>query len=1483
MSDERDACGLVAVARRDGRPARAVVEQAIGGLRALAHRSGCVDGEGDGAGLLTDIPRALWAAHLAAAGHDPDHTRGDRFAVAHLFVPGSADQGEEAAIRRILAHHGITILLERVGEVSSGVLGPRGRTEEPRFLQLALLAPGRGAVGSRALYEAGVEIERLTAATVVSLSRHSVVYKLRGSPDQLVPYFADLADPRFSSSMAFGHDRYATNTSTSFERVQPFPVFAHNGEIDTIGRLREEARALRIPLSRDGSDSQDVDAVIRGMVLRLRLGPIEAFELLFPPIVNELRRMPPRLQDLYAQTRAGFGPFAQGPAAFLARVGDTCVFGVDALGLRPLWHVETEDEHVFASERGFIPLERYVRDPYPLGPGERVALRREAGGWRFLDGTAIRARFAADREARGVASEGVRSRLECGGPAAPVARAERRGSRREPVRRWEVGVPPDELEDVARRREQQFAALGFEPDDLRMAQHMAQTGSEPIGSLGWDGPLAALSTGRPNFADHLHETVAVVTNPAIDREREIEHFSTRVVLGPRPNLRSVRGNVERWLELRLPIVLGGHAAETGLGVDDERLIAKTLGTWIIEDLVERFAHEADRAPVVLEADRDWEEHPADALARLGATACRGVRAGATLVLVQDRHVIDEGRAWLDPLLVVAAAHRALVAQPHHNGSLRRACAVVVSAGSLRNLHDIMVALALGADAVNPYLLTEYARSLDDPDALPNLVEALRKGMEKVISTLGMHELRGYGRQLSAVGIAPEVARFLGIRGFVGAEDRGLTWQRVAESGLDRAMLLRSRTVARVEPPFRVYPRVWKSALAVARGEAPYAAYAEKLAEVEREHPVSLRHLLDLAVPAEGEPARRAVTKAGEHSAPMYISSMSFGSQGETAYRAYAEAMARMDLLCNNGEGGELPDLIGKYPRNRGQQIASGRFGVSALLANSSDYLEIKIGQGAKPGEGGHLPGRKVSAKVALARNATPGVDLISPSNNHDIYSIEDLAQVVHELKTVNPRARVAVKVPVVPDIGIIAVGIAKSGADIVTLSGYDGGTGAARQHALRRAGLPVEIGVAEAHRALIAAGLRDEVEVWCDGGQKSALDVVKMLCLGADRVGFATLAMVAIGCTICRGCQLDTCHVGIATQIESQDEASERGLRRFEPQEFERAVEQLCRFFGAMRDELARICGHLGVERTEELVGRTDLLTQARGHDRVDLSPLLAPTGPARRGGRELRVIAAPRAPSAAAGGGPLRLGSEHRFVGTATAGQLARQRIAGAVVTRFGDAFGPGSVAGNGLGAYATEGVDVVISGGAQDGAVKTALGGSVAVLKARNAAGAWVDGSVGKCFAYGAQRGRFLVQGGADARAGIRLSGADVVFGGDLRGFAFEYMTGGRALVLGDPGRWICSGMSGGVVFLRHDPERGLDDAGLRDRFAKGAKVTLRVPSDDDLPVLHELLDAYAAALAASGQDPSEIAALRADAAARFRVVRPGTEVVEQTISTE
>ena len=1513
--DERDACALVAVARKDARPGPEPLALVLHGLERMSHRSGQIDGEGDGAGVLVDIPRALWAAHLADAGLPVALAVDPRFAVGHLFVPRDAPADTDSAIRAILGTHRVRIVLERHASTSPAALLARGRAEEPRFWQLALHAPARGRRGDRALHLAAVEIEARTPATVVSLSRSTAAYKLRGSGRQLVPYYADLGDPRFRTSAAFGHNRYSTNTSSTFARVQPFAAFAHNGEIDTIGRLREETRSLGVPIVREGSDSQDVDALLRGLVHGLGIDPIEAIELVFPPIVNEVRRLPARLQDAYAHARAAFGPFAQGPAAFLARFDDLCLFGVDAMGLRPLWHVETDEEHIFASERGFVPLDRYVADPRPLGPGEHAALERARGGWQLLDHDALRERFATARARRAISFAGSRARLETGGPvSAAPGRARPRSYlvREGPERRVEVATPPDEIDDHAVAREQRFAALGYEPEDLRTVAYMAETAGEPIGSLGYDGPLAALSSRRANLADHLHESVAVVTNPAIDREREIEHFSTRVVLGPRPAPHRA-GTPRPWVELRVPILLGGHDPRAGLPDAEARALANRLGTWLLGDLVAHFSRQSKRPATVLEADRDWEEGLRDALARIGAAACAAVRAGSRIVVVEDRSVLEEGRSWIDPHLVVATVHRALLGQASRSGSLRRDCTLVLASASIRNLHDVMVALGLGADALAPYLLLEHAIATGDPDAPANVVEALRKGIEKVISTLGIHELRGYGRAFSGIGIAPDVARLLGVRTFAASDTTGIGWAELERDGEERARLLRERSPARLEHPFRLYPRIWKAALAVANGEAPYDAYRAKLEDLEREHPVALRHVLDVkfaAAPETVQPVTggavaaaewggrpqgdgpppvawdaavpMADTRVGPHEAPFYISSMSFGSQGETAYRAYAEAAYRLGILCINGEGGELPDLIGRYPAHRGQQIASGRFGVSALLANSSDYLEIKIGQGAKPGEGGHLPGRKVSAKVALARNAQVGVDLISPSNNHDIYSIEDLAQVVHELKTVNPHAKVSVKIPITPDVGIIACGVAKAGADIVTLSGYDGGTGAARLHALRRAGLPAEIGVAEAHRALTENGLRSQVELWCDGGMKSALDVVKMMCLGADRVGFATLAMVALGCTICRGCQLDTCHVGITTQIADAAEAAARGVKRFEPQEFERGVANLQRFFGALRTELARLVAATGCASVRELVGRTDLLVQARAQDRIDCAPLLVPVERSGEG------AATPVGVPVLAGEiGDRALGPADRSIATAGSGALARQRItvslplASPVIA----SYGRGSVAGNGLGAYMADGVTLEVAGGAQDGAAKTALGGTLAILKGPNAVGRFVDGSVGKAFAYGAQRGRLFVQGGADARAAIRLSGAEVVFGGDLGGFAFEYMTGGTAVVLGDPGRWICSGMSGGYVFLRLDPARGLDEDGLRARFAKGAKVTLRVPDVAEAARCADLLGAYAGIVASSGQggEAGRVRELCASVADSFRVVRPGGDIVDQTVTTE
>ncbi|MFL5871081.1 MAG: glutamate synthase-related protein, partial [Solirubrobacterales bacterium] len=702
------------------------------------------------------------------------------------------------------------------------------------------------------------------------------------------------------------------------------------------------------------------------------------------------------------------------------------------------------------------------------------------------------------------------------------------------------------------------------------------------------------------------------------------------------------------------------------------------------------------------------------------------------------------------------------------------------------------------------------------------------------------------------------------------------------------------------------------------------------------------HIMGLRSDREPVDPESVDASVGHHDYPIVISSMSFGSQSEPAFRAYAEAGKAINILCINGEGGEIRDMYGHYRKWRGQQVASGRFGVSAEMLNASYLAEIKIGQGAKPGEGGHLPGKKVSEKVAAARNASPGTDLISPSNNHDLYSIEDLAELIDELKTVNPDLRVSVKVPVVPNIGTIGLGIAKAGADIITLSGFEGGTGAARQHALRHVGLPSDIGTRLVHRALMEAGIRNRVEIWADGGYRHAHDVVKLICMGANRIGFGTLAMVSLGCTICRGCQLDTCHVGIATQIETTEEATAHGLKKFTPQEIDTAAENCARFFSSMGEEVRQLTAELGYERTQDLVGRYDLLEQVAAKGELDLAELITPLeefldlepldlpvadelateARAEAGLVMARPIRMARSEAATeisgladdvCGGNRVTLefprptDANDRVLGADLAGAIARGRIYGDLPDDAGDVlasleFNGGSIAGQGFGAFNAYGLNVRVEGGAQDGVGKAMLGGKVSILKGKGANGERINGSVGKSFAYGAQRGRLFVQGSADSRFCIRLSGADVVLGGEpaepiddskgcvsdranAKGFAFEYMTSGRAIVLGDIGPWACAGMTGGRVYCRVNPEWNLDAELIETRLGEGAKVHLSELDAEGILDVQDLLGHYAAELRATDQvaEAKRITDLAADPSEHFLMIVPERVQADPNISTE
>jgi len=1530
--EDKDACGIYASVAKGAKPTHASIAAGLVALEKMLHRAGNVDGEGDGCGVLLDIPRRIWAEEVRAGGHSPRLVLDERFAVAHLFIPrpGGAVAATRERARELMSKAGLRVLAEREGAVDSSALGPSAREEEPVFWQVGGLIEDPSMC-----FELVLALEEQLDVHVASCSTSSVVYKVLGEPAVLGRYYPDLRDSRAETVSLLGHNRYSTNTWPTFTRVQPFGVLGHNGEINTIARLRAEARMLGVPLHAHGSDSQDLSRTIEALIHRKGLSLVEALELALPPIVDELKRIPGELRGFYMYLRQVFGPFAQGPVALISRFADEHVFSVDALGLRPLWQVETEDSYVFSSEPGVVAVAETVADPKPLAPGEKVMVEvdRERGETRLHDHSRLQHICAARWRERSL-EVGERKGADDGFfEAAGYAGALLTGG---PLTGAEIpGYTSAGPSEPVKVEDRVLGGFGWQRDDMKLVQQMAATGAEPIGSLGYDGPLASLSPERQNLADYFKESVAVVTNPAIDREREMEHFSCRAVLGMRPSLDAVSPEPDT-VELAFPVLLGGHNGLAPLADGSYRAVAHDHRTYLLEDLWEAFRGRC----TVLDISCLESEDTRGAIERLKQEATTAVRRGAQLVVLSDRSAYEGDRRYLDPHLALAAVDSAL--REHQlrgeEVNLRRRCGVVLRSAAIRNVHDLVLALGLGADAVCPYVMVEVSLLDDYRTDVHNLASALRKGIEKVISTIGIHEVRGYARLFASIGLKPELTKILQAPAYMGSANAGTGFAELDGDGDERQRVLAGDAESRPAKTFRFYPKVYKAAVAAANGTAEFADYAEKVRALEHESPISMRHVLDLRSDREPISPASADPGVGLHSYPIVISSMSFGSQGETAYRAYAEAAKRINIIAMNGEGGEIQDMYGKYPLWRGQQVASGRFGVTGEMINSSYLVEIKIGQGAKPGEGGHLPGKKVTAKVAQARNATAGTDLISPSNNHDLYSIEDLAELIDELKTVNPDVRVSVKVPVVPNIGTIGVGIAKAGADMITLSGYEGGTGAARSHALRHVGLPSDIGTRAVHLALMEAGIRNRVEIWADGGYRHATDILKLHCLGANRVGFGTLAMVSLGCTICRGCQLDTCHVGIATQIADKAEADLKGLKKFTPQEFESSAVNCARFFEAMGEEVRALTAQLGYERTQELVGRSDLLVQARAQERVDmtelirpleqmldLEPLDLPTPVDEREAaglieaRPIRMKAKTVSAELAALSGDMVEGeivrhdwdspadSDDRVLGTELAGTIARRRIFEGELAPSGDTlaelrFMGGSVGGQGLGAFNVDGVDITIEGGAQDGVAKAMLGGKIAIMKGVNRIGARVNGSVGKSFAYGAQRGRLFVQGDADSRFCIRLSGADVVIGGEptqplddslgcvadranIKGFGFEYMTNGRAVVLGDPGPWLCAGQTGGRVYLRVNPDWNLDREALERRKGRGAKIAISELDGQGVLDVQELLGYYCSELRGTNQDAEaeRIAKLAMAAQGSFLMSIPEDQQTDPSVSTE
>ncbi len=1505
---ERDACAIIALVDKRGQSTHANIVKTIEALTKMGHRSGDIKGEGDGCGILCDLPRRIWAKRLEQKGLSRYLAESNKFFVGHFLLPHAITRDEKEIRRRLkelFAKRDIEILIEITGNTRNEELGPRAQAEAPLFWQVAGLVNFTDRLETnKNFFQIQMEMEELVPEIhIASLSLDSVVFKLRGMPDLLPRVYPELMDPDITSIISLGHSRYSTNTLPTVERAQPFSVLGHNGEINTIEKLRSTGRILGIEPVPGGSDSQDLNRIIEGLINLYGLEPMEAMEMVFPAIHSEVEYYDDDLKKVYTFYRWFFPSSAQGPAAVVARFGNVCMGSVDALGLRPLWFGESDYEYFLSSEKGVVDIKNTMGDPTPLGPGEKVAIEASLGQkakvYRYSQ---IQQRLKELLFQRRRPLELIKG-FTSGIPTA---------TKKAPQRLKKILDHGIERTDFSRFKESNLlGAFGWQKYDLTLRKRVALEGADIIGSMGHQGPLACLTPEiLPNCSEYFKENVAVVTNPAIDREREAEHFTTRVILGDKPELLTIQDKSPTGLELKSPLLLNYSGLDKIITKKEIRRLADDSGTAVLEDVVSWFTAEGrDRDRVaLLDMTFDPEGSLKEQLDGLSRTAIERVKNGAVLLILDDSATFSKGRVFIDPGLCVAYLNKMLEKE-----SLRRKTSIIVRSGAIRNLHDIMFMVGNGADALNPYLMWEVITSfstdtVSKPQTIANNLDVYQKGMEKVMSTMGIHELCGYGRIFAGIGVTKQIEEIFQIPCFCTSEHVGLSFELMERMGRDRLERVNAEKEIPVygDPPRNV--RVGKILRKTAQGEKGYLDMAKGLDKIDEEIPIGLRHCL--AVKEAPESKRLTMDDVditvGHHDIPILIAAMSFGSQGENSFRSYAEAAKKANIICMNGEGGEIPDMLGKYRENRGQQIASGRFGVYMGLLNSAEYLEIKIGQGAKPGEGGHLPGKKVSEMVAKARHCKPGITLISPSNQHDIYSIEDLAQIITELKTANPYAKVSVKIPVTSGVGTIAVGIAKAGADVVNLSGLEGGTGAAREHAKRYVGVPIEVGVSEAHRALVESGLRDKVEIWADGGLRSGADVVKMILLGANRVGIGTVALMAIGCISCHRCHLDKCPRGISTQLRSKEQALERGVKGFTPRKVDIEAENLTRLLKALGDQIRMILANMGEKRLQDLVGRTDLLEQYRFTDRVDTSGILAKPNPDAVAQAEdakdairkplgyLTKLISDLVIERFEEGQEIvkfrdqEVRSTDRAVGTYLSGEVVRRY--GIDTSKLANISLLQSVPGNGLCAFNVDAINTCVTGGAQDGAVKGSFGGVLGIFKGVNYLGQRVDGSVGKSFGYGAIRGTFLIQNMADSRACIRFSGADVVFGrritepvddsagniasrSFIKGFAFEYMTGGRAVVLGDPGPWMCAGMTGGVIYQCLYPEFGFTRDSIKRRLARGANVSIKKITKAGIKELTELLNIYINELEKTFQEDeaAEVRRLLSEASKRFIMIVP------------
>ncbi len=1437
-ANEHDACGLALVAKLWGEATHAVVEKALDALENLEHRGaeGADPNTGDGAGILLQIPDGFLRAAVAGVDLPPP----GRYGVGVCYLPTDPERRAalEQMIEETIEAEGQRAIWWRDVPVDERYVGDTARLSAPFIRQVLIEASDEledQDAFERKLYVIRRVIERhgQRELALPSFSSRTMVYKGMLTAPQLPRYFTDLRDPRVASRLALVHSRFSTNTFPSWELAHPYRMIAHNGEVNTLRgnvnwmRARESQLASElfgddlekvIPVVQgSGSDSATFDNVLELLVLAGRSIP-HAMMMMIPEAYKTRKDLDPDVKGFYDFHSCLMEPW-DGPAAVVFTDGRLAGAVLDRNGLRPgRWIQDTEGYVVLASETGVLTVApEHIQRKGRLAPGKLFLLDLEAG--KIVD----------DEEGK------------------------RRVARRKPYSEWyersvvHIADLPDR-EPRSPRIETlrcKQLAFGYSQEDLRMIiAPMAANGEEPVASMGNDAALAVMSDRQPPLFAYFKQLFAQVTNPPIDPIRENVVMSLQAGVGAELNLLTESPDQAHQLVMDQPILRNAEL-EKLRQVSHDVFDAATLDiTWPVE--------------------HGWEGIE-PRLQLLCEEAERYVENGANILILSDRNLGAE-RVAMPALLAVGAVHHHLVRR-----GTRLRTGLVIETGEPRDIHHMATLIGYGAAAINPYLMFEsldeladrslLPRDLDRDEAEQRIVKAIGKGLLKTISKMGISTIQSYcGAQIfEAVGLDRELIdkHFTGTASRIG----GIGLEHLAREALERHFRAYPRTERDLLPVGGVLQwrrdgevHMWnpdtiaslQHAVRGVNGDS-HQTYEEfsRLANEEATRKAQLRGLMKLRTLPEPIPLDQ-VEPATQIVRRFTTGAMSLGALSREAHETLAIAMNRLGAKSNTGEGGEdparyTPDDNGDLRRSAIKQIASGRFGVTIDYLVNADQLQIKMAQGAKPGEGGQLPGHKVDEYIAKIRSSTPGVGLISPPPHHDIYSIEDLKQLIYDLRCANPSASVSVKLVSEVGVGTVAAGVAKANADHVTISGHDGGTGASPQSSIQAAGIPWEIGLAETQQTLLLNDLRSRITVEVDGQMKTGRDVVIGALLGADEFGFSTAPLIAVGCIMMRVCHLNTCPVGVATQDPE--------LRK----RFNGTPEHVVNYMMFIAEEVREIMASLGIRRVEDMIGRTDLLDMDDALDHwkskhVDLSmvlqsPDLPPGTPRHRTRSQVPVLddaidwelVRKCAPAIDRGEsvrlGPILVRNVNRTVGGILSGEIARKRGPRGLPEGTIEISFSGS-AGQSFGAWLAPGITFSLRGETNDYTGKGMSGGVISVRPPETALfRAEENMIVGNTVLYGATSGRAFFRGLAGERFAVRNSGVWAVVEG-VGDHGCEYMTGGRVVVLGPTGRNFAAGMSGGIAYVydvarrfagRCNPEL-VDQEELTDEDAEEVKALIK-----------------------------------------------------------